>query len=114
MNDRVHPVNELAQMLLDQAEVMNHNFQLGLRAGKSINREAYRILRDCWSRAKADEKIKIPSYLECAIEQVLRLREEDEANAYADVMMQKDAAERHGGRTEHDLDVVGRALRAGT
>lgn len=35
-------------------------------------------------------------------------------NGYADVMVKRDRAERHSGRPEHDLDIAGRPLRAGT
>lgn len=39
---------------------------------------------------------------------------QDEINAYAAEKVSADKAARHQGVTEHDLDVVGRALRAGT
>lgn len=42
------------------------------------------------------------------------LAAQDKINAYANAMTQRDKEARHEGRPEQDLDVVGRALRAGT
>lgn len=36
------------------------------------------------------------------------------ADDYAETMIRRDKAARHAGVAEHDLDVVGRALRAGS
>lgn len=41
-------------------------------------------------------------------------RAEDQINAYADSKIRADRDARHAGGPEHDLDVAGRALRAGS
>lgn len=107
------PLSDMGRLLFEQANAMNQQFLTGLKAGREISATAHRLLKASYEKAKEDPAAKIPSPLECAIENILRLRDEEAANAYADAMTSADLAARHEGRPEHDTDVVGRALAAG-
>ncbi len=58
----------------------------------------------------ADDLLKLFPQTGAAMEQRL----ENEVNAYANAMTRRDKEARHTGLPEHDLDLVGRILRAGS
>lgn len=106
-------MSELSDMIFAQANAMNQQFQTGLKAGKEMNRAAHKALKVAYDAALKDEAVKIPTTLHVAIEQILRLRDEQQINDYANDGVKREQLERHEGRPEHDQDMVGRALRAG-
>ena len=64
---------DLGQMLFDQANALNHQFTIGLKAGKEISEVAHRALKVAYELAQQDAETKIPTPLSCAIENILRL-----------------------------------------
>ena len=107
-------MTDLGTMLLAQLNALNERFAAGINAGKRINAEAHRALMEQYVAASADPVAKIPTALELAIIAVLSLNDERKINDYANAGVKRDQLQRHEGRPEHDLDVVGRALEAGS
>ena len=83
-------MNELSDMIVEQARALHEQFQLGLSVGKKINRVAHLALMAAYEIAQQDKNAKLPTPLSCAIENILRLREEQEANEYANAMIKRD------------------------
>ena len=82
--------NDVAQFALEQANLMNRQFQNGLRAGKEISQIAHSALKRAYELAQQDAEAKLPTTLMCAIENVLRLRDEQVANDYANDTIKRD------------------------
>jgi anti-sigma factor ChrR (cupin superfamily) len=66
-----------------------------------------------FQKALADPETVMKSSLQVAIMAVVALAEASAANDYANAMVKRDQVARHTGRPDQDLDVVGRALKAG-
>lgn len=106
--------SDLAQMLFEQANAMREQFALGMKFGKEVNRLAVAALEVAYDRAQQDQETKIPTPLMCAIENILRLQEQEQINDYANAAIKRDQLERHEGRADHEQDTRGAALKAGS
>ena len=134
--DRIRPEIAQIEAMLSQAEAL----QKTVRESAEHRNQFLRMLRACYNKALKDPDTRMPSYLHAALENVMVLIPEPASavhpvfaqtlsaicptagevdslaavNAYVEAGIRKDQRERHEGKPEHDLDVVGRALRAGT
>jgi hypothetical protein len=96
--------------------VAANNMSLVDSAAQAVERyyrPAIKALSAEFQKALADPETKMKSALQIAITAVVALAEASAANDYANAMVKRDQLARHDGRPDHDLDVVGRALKAG-
>ena len=103
---------DLGRLLFEQAHCMNQQFAAGMRAGKEISKFAHAALKESYTRAQQDSEARIPTILSCAIENVLRLHEEEIVNAYAEAGVQRDNQREPG--QEHDRAAHGATLHPGS
>lgn len=71
---------ESKDIVLEPMLAAQKQFENGLRAGREISRLAHAALAQAYDMAKKDEITRLPTPLMCAIENVLRLREESVAS----------------------------------
>ena len=81
---------DAARLAHEHLVVTAQQFTAGLKAGKEISRIAHTALKVAYAAAQQDQAVKIPTVLSCAIENILRLREEQQINDYANDAIKRD------------------------
>lgn len=119
---------------VDFVKIINDSTDLQqkmIRIGQQIERDRFiphlQAIFNAYRKALTEAKYTMPPALHLALANAQRevgemrelaparnfVSDEDKVNAYAEAGIRKDQRERHEGRPEHDLDIVGRALKAG-
>lgn len=98
--------------ILEQAALTMQAYQKGMEMGARFERAKFEVVIKQYDLAMQDKSVVIPTRLMLAIEHARS--ELAKQNIAADAGIQRDKAERHTGRPEHDLDACGRRLEAGS
>jgi hypothetical protein len=106
-------MNDLAKMVFDQGNALNERFSTGVKVGAEAERKhhaplvlAARGVIAAYARASGDEKAKIPTLLHVTIE-AMKL-------SLPELRTPMSRAAEIPGRPDHDMDVFGRQLKAGS
>lgn len=99
-------MNDLLALATDAIETSNRMMLAGIKAERDAMRPRLSALVKAYDRAKDDPMAVIPTELEVLIESFRR----DLENEYADTMVRRDIAQRHEGRSDHDMSASGMQL----